>query len=702
MCTSLFRIQVALDETLVPHARRLRIGKSNFRLKSDISSKKSTLQLVYDVRRLTPFFKAFLVTADVPKIYMHEFWATATVRHHSIRFKMDNKKHIVNLEYFREMLHICLRLLGHTFNELPFEKEILAFLLFLRHSGEIRKLTDININKLHQPWRSCAAIIRKLLKREKNVDFAYLLWEDFVYQVEHKDAKKINEMYYPRNSEAYKEYHAVATGATPPKTKASVRKTNSSFDTTVTHPPTASAGTRLSTSAKDKQPAKASKAKSLTALSEVAMTEAEQLKLAIKEACSKHTSPTLLEVMIKMMMMLKMMMMIRMMKIKMMMKDEEDDDDDQEEGNDDDQDSDEEGEEFIHLRLSIHDEEETKDEESFDLIAKRPENTDDEGNCEENLGLNVDREEGQDKGEDEDELYRDFAKVVSSVPGIVQRYMDQQMNEAVKVAVQIQSDRLRDEAQAENKEFLKNLDENIQKIIKEDVMLMMRTKIGGPRDEEKEMSPSQQALQNRKLPGALASLHKGLNLDKHLQHPEWFSQQKKPPTLDRDWNKTLPATHGSIQPWISELAKQTDSRSFFNELMDTPVDFLAFLINQLKVDTLTMELLAGPTYELMKGSCKRHQYPHNLLKPLPLILNSRGRRVIPFDQFINNDLEYLRGGASTHKYTTSVTKKKAAYYGHIMWIEDLVSRTMWIQELVGYDKHYVTPPNLVGSGILNI
>nr|GFD36981.1 hypothetical protein [Tanacetum cinerariifolium] len=26
------------------------------------------------------------------------------------------------------------------------------------------------------------------------------------------------------------------------------------------------------------------------------------------------------------------------------------------------------------------------------------------------------------------------------------------------------------------------------------------------------------------------------------QHPEWFSQQKKPPTPDRDWNKTLLAT----------------------------------------------------------------------------------------------------------------------------------------------------------------
>nr|GFC34365.1 hypothetical protein [Tanacetum cinerariifolium] len=41
-----------------------------------------------------------------------------------------------------------------------------------------------------------------------------------------------------RNSDTYKEYYAVATGATPPKPKASVRKTRSSSDTIVT-PPTA-------------------------------------------------------------------------------------------------------------------------------------------------------------------------------------------------------------------------------------------------------------------------------------------------------------------------------------------------------------------------------------------------------------------------------------------------------------------------------
>ncbi|GKB61211.1 hypothetical protein Tco_0917397, partial [Tanacetum coccineum] len=78
----------------------------------------------------------------------------------------------------------------------------------------------------------------------------------------------------------------------------------------------------------------------------------------------------------------------------------------------------------------------------------------------------------------------------------------------------------------------------------------------------------------------------------------------KPPTPDRDWNKTLPDAHGPVQPWLSFLAQMEDPRESFNELMDTPLDFSAFVMNRLKVDTLTPELLTGPTFELMKGSCK--------------------------------------------------------------------------------------------------
>nr|GFC98678.1 hypothetical protein [Tanacetum cinerariifolium] len=87
------------------------------------------------------------------------------------------------------------------------------------------------------------------------------------------------------------------------------------------------------------------------------------------------------------------------------------------------------------------------------------------------------------------------------------------------------------------------------------------------------------------------------------QHPEWFSQPKRPPSSDRDWNKTLPAAQGDAQSWISVLARKTDARSSFNELLDTLIDFSNFVMNRLNVDTLTPVLLAGPTYELMRGSC---------------------------------------------------------------------------------------------------
>nr|GFC50160.1 hypothetical protein [Tanacetum cinerariifolium] len=140
-------------------------------------------------------------------------------------------------------------------------------------------------------------------------------------------------------------------------------------------------------------------------------------------------------------------------------------------------------------------------------------------------------------------------------------------------------------------------------------------------------------------------------IDETTQLPDWFQKPSKPPTPDRDWNKTFPVVHGPIQPWINTLARKEDPHKSFNELMDTPLDFSAFVLNQLKVNTLTPELIAGLTFELMKGLCKilveleyfleevfkattdqlnwnnpeGQQYPHDLHKTLPLIPNSQGR-----------------------------------------------------------------------------
>nr|GEY05599.1 hypothetical protein [Tanacetum cinerariifolium] len=71
---------------------------------------------------------AFQVTADVPEIYMQEFWATAKLHHNSIRFKIDTRKSVLDLEAFREMLHISPKIPNQPFAHLPTEEEVLDFL----------------------------------------------------------------------------------------------------------------------------------------------------------------------------------------------------------------------------------------------------------------------------------------------------------------------------------------------------------------------------------------------------------------------------------------------------------------------------------------------------------------------------------------------------------------------------------------------
>ncbi|GJS84365.1 hypothetical protein Tco_0750906 [Tanacetum coccineum] len=53
------------------------------------------------------------------------------------------------------------------------------------------------------------------------------------------------------------------------------------------------------------------------------------------------------------------------------------------------------------------------------------------------------------------------------------------------------------------------------------------------------------------------------------------------------------------------------------------------------------EVYKETTDQLDWNNPEGQQYPHDLRKPLLLIPNSRGRRVIHFDHFINNDLAYL-------------------------------------------------------------
>ncbi|GJY60257.1 hypothetical protein Tco_0460914 [Tanacetum coccineum] len=79
----------------------------------------------------------------VPAIYMHEFWATVSFHKQYIKFKLNKKNHSFDLETFRDMLQICLNIPGQKFVDPQFEEEILAFIRTLGYSGDIKSLSDV-------------------------------------------------------------------------------------------------------------------------------------------------------------------------------------------------------------------------------------------------------------------------------------------------------------------------------------------------------------------------------------------------------------------------------------------------------------------------------------------------------------------------------------------------------------------------------
>ncbi|GKA00158.1 retrovirus-related pol polyprotein from transposon TNT 1-94, partial [Tanacetum coccineum] len=150
-----------------------------------------------------------------------------------------------------------------------------------------------------------------------------------------------------------------------------------------------------------------------------------------------------------------------------------------------------------------------------------------------------------------------------------------------------------------------------------------------------------------------------------------FKKPKKPLTPDRAWNTTKSIDFRPTHTWISNIAKAREPPRTFNELVSTPIDFSGYVMNHLKIDNLTRD--------------SGHEYPFDLSKPLPLI-EVQGRQVVPADYFFNNDLEYLKGGSSRRKYTTSTTKTNAAKYDNIKGIKDIVL-TLWSPVKVAYDQY---------------
>ncbi|GJY90586.1 hypothetical protein Tco_0505782 [Tanacetum coccineum] len=202
--------------------------------------------------------------------------------------------------------------------------------------------------------------------------------------------------------------------------------------------------------------------------------------------------------------------------------------------------------------------------------------------------------------------------------------------------------------------------------------------------------------------------------DETASRHDWFKKPTPPqePT-DLDWNVGKTTKEGPTQNWLMTLAASTStdkSLKDFDELMSTPIDFSGYILNGLKIENLTQEILLGPAFRLLKGTRSNYaeleydfeecykallekldwenpeggDYLFDLSKPLPLITR-RNRQRVPFEFFINIDLKYLQGGISTMTYSTSTTKIKATKYD-LPGIEDMVPN-IWSPVKVAYDKY---------------
>nr|GEU66883.1 retrovirus-related Pol polyprotein from transposon TNT 1-94 [Tanacetum cinerariifolium] len=175
-------------------------------------------------------------------------------------FMISKKRFTLNMEVFREIFHICPKLLNQEFNALPSDEEIVSFIKELGHKGDIKNLSLMRLLII------CTNHGEPL--PPSSIIYGALLPEVMTNQK-------------MQNSSAYKTYLAYATEAATPKKARKFKKpacplTKRTLVTVKEGEP--------KPAKKVKAPAKAAKSNGIDLLSEAALLEEAQLKKALKKS----------------------------------------------------------------------------------------------------------------------------------------------------------------------------------------------------------------------------------------------------------------------------------------------------------------------------------------------------------------------------------------------------------------------------------
>ncbi|GJX29030.1 hypothetical protein Tco_0237109 [Tanacetum coccineum] len=265
---------------------RLKIEKCNARIEFSKSQRETTYQVTLDALKLSLCYPAFLITAEVPEIYMHKFWNTIKKIKDTdaYRFKLDKKKFRIDTEVFHEILQICLKLPNQDFVKPPPKEEMVPFIKELGYTGKCASLESHQdlIGSGRQELKSCemygALIPEEIINQAIEDSKAYKIYLDFATgNATPKIVRKFKKVASPSKKLSPVLEEELANK--PKQAKKPVKKSTTVPTTSVVIRDTP--GVFVS---KKKAPAKFDRGKGMDLLSDVALLEATQLKKALKKS----------------------------------------------------------------------------------------------------------------------------------------------------------------------------------------------------------------------------------------------------------------------------------------------------------------------------------------------------------------------------------------------------------------------------------
>ncbi|GJY40099.1 hypothetical protein Tco_0427369 [Tanacetum coccineum] len=175
---------IRYDDQILPFAAWMPIGKSNHVLDLQKRQKNLIFQIAVDILQNTNFFRTFTASASVLAIYIQQLWNTLTyVEKDGIyRFQLDEDWFTLDENLLREALEITPIDQAHSFVSPPLGDAIMGLVNELGFPEVIHYVSSMTVNHLYQPWKAIFT----------NVDYAKLMWEEFVQAMQTFLTDKVN------------------------------------------------------------------------------------------------------------------------------------------------------------------------------------------------------------------------------------------------------------------------------------------------------------------------------------------------------------------------------------------------------------------------------------------------------------------------------------------------------------------------------